>query len=111
MSCSDVKITSNLKLLLAAGLVLFLLPACGSVGSNKGLLNIGPSHTLIVEPDDGRAAVTAGIGGAGSSISLTIYSLSDPTVEASLKTARANGAAVRVLYNYFSSLPTSGLTS
>jgi cardiolipin synthase len=94
----------NLVLLLALGLALLLIPACGNISGNVGG-TVTSAHTLIVEPDDGRTAVIAAIGSAESTISLTIYSLSDPTVEAALKSASANGAAVRVLYNYFSFPP------
>lgn len=97
-----MKMTSRLGSLLTLGLALLLVPACGNAGSS---LQGDAARTLIVQPDDGRTAVIAAIGSAKSSVDLTIYSLSDPTVEAALKSARANGAAVRVLYNYFSFPP------
>jgi phosphatidylserine/phosphatidylglycerophosphate/cardiolipin synthase-like enzyme len=60
------------------------------------------SHTLIVQPDDGRSLVLQVLGAAKKSIDLTIYEISDAQVMAALTAAQARGVAVRVLYNWFS---------
>jgi len=92
---TGMKAIYRLKLILAIVSILLFVPACGIVSGSSGSKITGTAaHTLIVEPDDGRTAVINAIGSAKSSIDLTIYSLSDPTVEAGLITARANGAAV-----------------
>ena len=87
-----------MKKLLIIVPLLFLLAACGTVSGNIS----GAVHTLIVQPDDGRTAVVDAINSAQSSITLTIYTLSDPTIEAALKAAQANNAQVKILYNYYS---------
>jgi phosphatidylserine/phosphatidylglycerophosphate/cardiolipin synthase-like enzyme len=56
-------------------------------------------HTLIIEPDDGRAAVLSTIAGACDNITLTIYELDDPEIIAALVKAREMGVSVRVIYN------------
>ncbi len=58
------------------------------------------THTLIVEPDDGRAAVLQALNAATKSIDLTIYELSDPQIMSTLESAQARKVAVRVLYNW-----------
>lgn len=58
------------------------------------------THTLIVEPDDGRAAVLQALNAATKSIDLTIYELSDPQIMSALESAQARKVAVRVLYNW-----------
>lgn len=63
------------------------------------------SHTLIVEPDDGRALVLGLLGAAKTSIDLTIYEISDPEIMAALTSAQSRGATVRVLYNWYSFPP------
>jgi phosphatidylserine/phosphatidylglycerophosphate/cardiolipin synthase-like enzyme len=63
------------------------------------------SHTLIVQPDDGRALVLQILGAAKKSIDLTIYEISDPQVMAALTSAQSRGVVVRVLYNWFSFQP------
>jgi phosphatidylserine/phosphatidylglycerophosphate/cardiolipin synthase-like enzyme len=63
------------------------------------------SHTLIVQPDDGRSLVLQILGAAKKSIDLTIYEISDPQVMAALTSAQARGVVVRVLYNWFSFSP------
>src|SRR5271170_829060 len=60
------------------------------------------THTLIVEPDDGRALVLQVLGAAKAAIDLTIYEISDPQVMAALTAAKARGVTVRVLYNWYS---------
>jgi kumamolisin len=62
----------------------------------------GPSHTLIVEPDDGRTAVLQALNAAKRSIDLTIYELSDPQIVAALTAAKGRGVTVRVIYNWYS---------
>jgi phosphatidylserine/phosphatidylglycerophosphate/cardiolipin synthase-like enzyme len=56
-------------------------------------------HTLLVEPDDGRAALLSTIAGARDNITLTIYELNDPAIVSALKEAEGRGVAVRVIYN------------
>jgi phosphatidylserine/phosphatidylglycerophosphate/cardiolipin synthase-like enzyme len=63
------------------------------------------THTLIVEPDDGRALVLQVLAAAKKSIELTIYELSDPQIMGALASAKARGVAVRVLYNWYSFTP------
>jgi cardiolipin synthase A/B len=60
------------------------------------------AHTLIVQPDDGRTLVLNALNAAKKSIDLTIYEISDPQIMSALKTAKARGAAVRVIYNWYS---------
>ncbi len=63
------------------------------------------SHTLIVEPDDGRALVLQLLGAAKTSIDLTIYEISDSQIMAALTSAQSKGVIVRVLYNWYSFQP------
>ena len=60
------------------------------------------AHTLIVQPDDGRTLVLNALNAAKKSIELTIYEISDPQIMAALQAAKARGAAVRVIYNWYS---------
>ena len=60
------------------------------------------THTLIVEPDDGRTLVLEALNAATKSIDLTIYELSDPQIMSALESAQARKVAVRVLYNWYS---------
>ena len=60
------------------------------------------THTLMVEPDDGRAPILAALNGARQSITLTIYEVNDPEIDAALFAAQKRGVAVRVIYNYYS---------
>ena len=59
-------------------------------------------HTLVVQPDDGRALVLNALNAAKKSIELTIYEISDPQIMSALQAARARGVAVRVIYNWYS---------
>jgi cardiolipin synthase A/B len=59
-------------------------------------------HSLVVEPDDGRAAILNAIGSARSSLDMTIYELSDPAVVAALIAAQDRKVQVRILYNWYS---------
>ena len=63
---------------------------------------MNPSHTLIVEPDDGRTLVLNTLNAAKESIELTIYELSDPQIIAALKAAQKRKVEVRVLYDWYS---------
>lgn len=63
------------------------------------------THTLIVEPDDGRALVLQTLNAAQKSIDLTIYELNDPQIMSALESAQARKVAVRVLYNWYSFTP------
>jgi phosphatidylserine/phosphatidylglycerophosphate/cardiolipin synthase-like enzyme len=67
-------------------------------------------HTLIVEPDDGRALVLQILGAAKKAIDLTIYEISDPQIMAALAAAKARGVTVRVLYNWYSFTSSMQLT-
>jgi len=60
------------------------------------------THTLIAEPDDGRALVLDVLNGAKSSIDLTIYELTDSQIIAALIAAQKRKVTVRVLYNWYS---------
>ena len=60
------------------------------------------THTLMVEPDDGRTLVLEALNAATKSIDLTIYELSDPQIMSALESAQARKVAVRVLYNWYS---------
>lgn len=61
--------------------------------------SLPPYHTLVVEPDNGRAAVLSTIAGARHNITLTIYELNDPDIVAALAAAQERGVSVRVIYN------------
>jgi cardiolipin synthase A/B len=63
------------------------------------------THTLIVEPDDGRTLVLQILAAAKATIDLTIYEISDAQVMAALTSAKARGVAVRVIYNWYSFTP------
>jgi phosphatidylserine/phosphatidylglycerophosphate/cardiolipin synthase-like enzyme len=63
------------------------------------------THTLIVEPDDGRTLVLQALNAAAKSIDLTIYELSDPQIMSALESAQARKVAVRILYNWYSFTP------
>ncbi len=58
------------------------------------------THTLIVEPDDGRTAVLQALNAATKSIDLTIYELTDSQIISALESAQARKVIVRVLYNW-----------
>jgi len=60
------------------------------------------SHTLIVQPDDGRTLVLSNLNAAKTSIDLTIYEISDPQIMAALQAAQKRKVTVRVLYNWYS---------
>jgi phosphatidylserine/phosphatidylglycerophosphate/cardiolipin synthase-like enzyme len=60
------------------------------------------SHTLIVEPDDGRTLILNLLNAARNSIDLTIYELSDSEIMSALKAAQIRKVAVQVLYNWYS---------
>src|SRR5208283_573700 len=63
------------------------------------------AHTLIVEPDDGRALVLQALNAATKSIDLTIYEIWDPQIMSALESAQARKVVVRVLYNWYSFTP------
>jgi len=65
----------------------------------------GGSHSLIVEPDDGRAAVLAAIEAATQSVDLTIYEITDSEIVGALVAAQQRKVAVRILYNWYSFSP------
>ena len=75
-------------------------PAQVSTGAIPGGESAPPAvHTLVVEPDDGKALVLSTIAGAHENITLTIYEITDPDIVAALIAAQGRGVAVRVLYN------------
>jgi len=85
------------------GLILIFPSACGSMGaSQNGTHEDRITHTLIVEPDDGRTPLLEAINYTDKLIYLTIYALDDATIEAALKAAQKRGVTVEVLYNYYS---------
>jgi phosphatidylserine/phosphatidylglycerophosphate/cardiolipin synthase-like enzyme len=59
-------------------------------------------HTLIVEPDDGKAAVLDAIQKAKQSIKLTIYEVNDPDILSGLVSAAKRGVDIRIIYNFYS---------
>ena len=61
-----------------------------------------PSHTLIVQPDDGRTLVLNALNTAKKGIDLTIYELSDPLIMSALIAAHKRKVTVRVIYNWYS---------
>jgi cardiolipin synthase A/B len=60
------------------------------------------SHTLIVEPDDGRTLVLNTLNAAKKTIDLTIYEISDSQIIDALKAAQARHVKVQVLYDWYS---------
>jgi phosphatidylserine/phosphatidylglycerophosphate/cardiolipin synthase-like enzyme len=66
---------------------------------------VASTHTLIVEPADGRSLVLQALNAATKSIDLTIYELWDPQIMSALESAQARKVAVRVLYNWNSFMP------
>ncbi len=52
---------------------------------------------LLVEPDDGRAALERAIAGAQRTVDLVVYLLSDRQIIAALKAAQSRGVRVRVM--------------
>jgi len=76
------------------------IPGPVSAGTTLNGESVSPAvHTLIVEPDDGKAMVLSTITGAHDNITLTIYELTDPEIIAALAAAEGRGVSVRVLYN------------
>jgi phosphatidylserine/phosphatidylglycerophosphate/cardiolipin synthase-like enzyme len=75
-------------------------PSLVSTTTTQGGVS-GPAtvHTLVVEPDDGKAMVLSTIAGAHENLTLTIYEITDPDIVAALIAAQKRGVAVRVLYN------------
>jgi phosphatidylserine/phosphatidylglycerophosphate/cardiolipin synthase-like enzyme len=66
---------------------------------------LASTHTLIVEPDDGRALVLQILNAAKTSIDLTIYEIGDAQIMAALEAAQKRNVVVRVLYNWHSFTP------
>jgi phosphatidylserine/phosphatidylglycerophosphate/cardiolipin synthase-like enzyme len=56
-----------------------------------------PVAQILVEPDDGRAAIVGAISGAQRTVDLVVYLLSDRQIIAALKAAQARGLRVRVM--------------
>jgi phosphatidylserine/phosphatidylglycerophosphate/cardiolipin synthase-like enzyme len=56
-------------------------------------------HEVIVQPDDGAAAVVALLDGARKSLRLKQFTLTDPDILAALERAHARGVVVRVMLN------------
>jgi phosphatidylserine/phosphatidylglycerophosphate/cardiolipin synthase-like enzyme len=59
-------------------------------------------HTLIIQPDDGRAAILSALQSATNYIDLTIYEINDPQITDALVQAAKRGVRVRMIYNYWS---------
>ncbi len=81
------------------GLLIFS-PGCGI--SSKTIPNEITTHTLIVQPADGRTPIINAINSAKNRICLTIYRIDDPEIMASLENAATNGVTIEILYNYWS---------
>jgi cardiolipin synthase A/B len=64
--------------------------------------SLSGSHTLIVQPDDGRTLVLNNLNAAKKSIDLTIYEISDDQIVAALKAAHNRKVKVQVIYNWYS---------
>jgi len=86
------------KAILLLLLTLVLAPAAASAQITAPEI----SHRLLVQPDDGRSAVLNVLDSAAKSITLTIYEIDDPEINAALIRAVKRGVQVRILYNYYS---------
>jgi phosphatidylserine/phosphatidylglycerophosphate/cardiolipin synthase-like enzyme len=79
-------------------LALLLAPAA----ANAQVAAPDAAHRLLVQPDDGRAAILTLLDSATKSITLTIYEIDDQEINAALIRAVKRGVQVRILYNYYS---------
>ncbi|MCE1248418.1 MAG: phospholipase D-like domain-containing protein [Firmicutes bacterium] len=86
-------------LVLAASLMSINTGVCQEAARADSTLAV---HTLIVEPDDGKAQVLEGINQAKQSIRLTIYEIGDPDILDALKSAAQRGVEVKIIFNYHS---------
>lgn len=73
----------------AAGLGVAALPRAEPIGA--------AGDSLLVEPDDGMSRIDQLLGSPRRSLDMTMYELSDPTVESALARDAARGVRVRVL--------------
>ncbi|MCQ8241353.1 phospholipase D-like domain-containing protein [Rhizosaccharibacter radicis] len=71
----------------------------GAGSDSVAAAEVAPVRRLLIMPDSGREAVQALIDAAASSITLKIYTLTDPILLAALLRAQARGVAVRVMLN------------
>ncbi|MDQ7826415.1 MAG: phospholipase D-like domain-containing protein [Candidatus Eremiobacteraeota bacterium] len=83
-------------------LVLALL--LSQIAVNAQSASAGSAHRLIAEPDDGRNALLYMLDNAKETITLTIYEIDDPEINAALIRAVKRGVKVQILYNYYSFL-------
>jgi len=60
------------------------------------------THTLIIQPEDGRNIIIDTIKNARKTIDITIYEINDPQINAVLLDAKRRGVKVRIIYNYYS---------
>ena len=63
-------------------IVLGLLLSLSHTAALAQSLSPGCAHRLIVQPDDGRTALLQVLDGAKESITLTIYEIDDPEINA-----------------------------
>jgi phosphatidylserine/phosphatidylglycerophosphate/cardiolipin synthase-like enzyme len=61
-----------------------------------------PSHSLVVEPVDGRALVLSSINSASRTLDLGIYEVNDSLIVSALIAAQNRHVSVRVMYNWYS---------
>jgi cardiolipin synthase A/B len=85
---------------ISALIVLALLFSQATVNAQSA--SAGYAHRLVVQPDDGRKALLEVLDNARESITLTIYEIDDPEINAALIRAATRGVKVRILYNYYS---------
>lgn len=77
-----------------------IAPSYQNYGENlNGESGAQESHSLIVEPGDGKEKIISLIGNAHDNLTLTIYELTDPDIIAALASARERNVSVRVIYN------------
>lgn len=87
--------TKSLWIALAGGLVGIFIVACGNGSSTQANM----SRVVWVEPDDRGQTVLESIENATSSVDICIYELGGPRILEALKTAKANGADIRIIFN------------
>jgi phosphatidylserine/phosphatidylglycerophosphate/cardiolipin synthase-like enzyme len=78
---------------------LVLLAGCGAATNATAATPASSQLSLVAEPQAGVRPFTTLIAGARHTIELTMYELSDPTVERDLAAAAARGVDVRVALN------------
>jgi len=102
---------SSLRALIASALVIGVTTMSGqTVGSASSRVPASPVAKIWVEPQAGYGFVTQAVLGAHHRIDLSIYELSDPTLEHELIARARAGVTVRVLLNaaYFGTTHNAG---